>query len=447
MLASTYLTVLQRPSQPLELVCTRLQGWGCHINRCATAAELLASLASVRTDLVLIDVGAEASMALLAQLKADPETRHLPAIAATLDDPAAVAAYALALGADDIFALPVEDVELYTRVRALARLAALEVELRRRESVLATFGVRAGHDPRGVPAIDRTGILLIGPAGGDQVQVMSALGGAATAAYAETAGAALERLRREDLDVAIITAARESQEIEALCAAIRADGQLFDLPLLMIGGPDGFADAATPFHWGASDVLLQPFHPEVLRLRVNGWVRQQRLRRRLRGDLGDGAAPPTTDRLTRLYGHGFLHGYVDHLIAGGPGLPKLAVIGFAVARMGRINQTFGYAAGDRVLAQLGALLARAGRADDLPARFGDDRFCIVVNGAGGGEARAVADRIAAIVTQTPFAVGGGERIGIELRTGVAQLTHGDHAGSLIPRAFERMQIFGIREAS
>jgi two-component system, cell cycle response regulator len=446
MLASTYLTVLQSPSQPLELVCTRLHGWGCRITQCANSAELLASLAGARTDLVMIDVGAEDSMGLVARLKADPETRHLPTIATTLDDPAAVAAYALALGADDIFALPVEDAELYTRIRALSRLAMLEVELRRRESVLAAFGVRAWHDARGVPAVDRTGILLIGPAGGDQVQVMSALGGAATAAYAESAGAALERLRREDLDVAIITAARASHETEALCAAIRADAQLFDLPLLMIGRPEGFADRTTPFRWGASDVLFQPFHPEILRLRVNGWVRQQRLRRRLRGDLADGGAPPTTDRLTRLYGHGFLHGYVDHLIGYGTGLP-LAVVGFAVAKMGRINQTFGYAAGDRILAQLGGLLARAGRADDLPARFGGDRFCIVVNGAGAREARTVAERIAAIVTQTPFAVGGGESIGIELRAGVAELTHGDHAGSLIARAFERMQPLGLRQAS
>jgi diguanylate cyclase (GGDEF)-like protein len=306
--------------------------------------------------------------------------------------------------------------------------------------------VQASHGARGVPAIDRTGILLIGPAGGDQVQVMSALGGAATAAYAETAGAALERLRRGDLDVAVITAARDNQETEALCAAIRSDAQLFDLPLLMIGRPESFADRTTPFRWGASDVLFVPFHPEILRLRVNGWVRQQRLRRRLRGDLGDGGAPSTTDRLTRLYGHGFLHGYVDHLIGHGSGLP-LAVAGFAVARMGRINQAYGYAGGDRVLAQLGALLARAGRADDLPARFGGDRFCMVVSGAGGREARSVADRVATVVTQTPFAIGGGESIGIELRTGIAEVTHGDHAGSLVARAFERMQVFGLRQAS
>jgi two-component system, cell cycle response regulator len=405
---------------------------------------VFAALTTTRTDLVLIDMAAQDSMALMAQIKADPETRHLPLIAATKDDPAVVAAYALALGADDIFALPIEDAELYARIRALSRLASLEIELRRRDQVQAAFGVETSRPARGVPAIDRIGILLIGPAGGDQVQVMSALGGAATAAYAETADAALERLRRGDLDVAVITAARDTEETLQLCAVIRSDTQLFDLPVLMVGRPESFADRTTPFHWGVSDVLFQPFHPEILRLRVNGWVRQQRLRRRLRGDLDDGVVAPTTDRLTRLYGHGFVHGYVNQLIRHGA---ELAVVSFAVVKMDRINQAHGYAAGDRVLAQLGSLLARAGRAEDLPARYGGDRFCIVINGVSAQDARAIGERIAALVTQTAFDVGDGQAIGVELRIGVSVLGSGDHAGSLIDRAFDRMQAFGFRQAS
>ena len=446
MVSPTYLTVLKGSSPAFESVCACLKDWGCRITGCTTAAEVFTALTTSRTDLVLIDMGGADSMALMAQIKADPETRHLPLIAATMDDPAVVAAYALALGADDIFSLPIEDAELYARIRALSRLAALEIELRRRQLVQAAFGAGAWRPARGVPAIDRIGILLIGPAGGDQVQVMSALGGAATAAYAETADAALERLRRGDLDVAVITAARDTGETEHLCAAIRSEAQLFDLPVLMVGRPENFADRTTPFRWGVSDVLFQPFHPEILRLRVNGWVRQQRLRRRLRGDLGDGSVPATTDRLTRLYGHGFVHGYVNQLIRHGADL-ALAVVSFGVVKMDRINQAYGYAAGDRVLAQLGALLARAGRAEDLPARFGDDRFCIVINGASAQDARAVGERIAAMVTQTPLDIGDGQAVGVELRIGVSVLGSGDHAGSLIHRAFDRMQAFGFRQAS
>ena len=193
----------------------------------------------------------------------------------------------------------------------------------------------------------------------------------------------------------------------------------------MIGRAESFADRTTPFRWGASDVLFAPFHPEVLRLRVNGWVRQQRLRRRLRGDLYDNAAPPTTDRLTRLYGHGFLHGYVDHLI------------GHAACRSRSwASQSRGWAGSTRTSAMPPAIGCWPGSAPCWRARGGRTtcrRASATTASAWSSAAPAAArrapsaDRIATIVTQTPFAVGGGERIGIDLRIGIAQLSHGDDA--------------------
>lgn len=448
MVAPTRLVVLQRASRPLEGVCARLASWGCGLHHCASRSETLAALTQGGADIVMIDAAVQDGMSLVPELKAHAATRYLPVIAAATEDPAGVAAHALALGADDIFILPLEDTELFARIRALSRLAVMEVELRRREAVQAGFGVRPSHEAPAVPAIDRIGILLIGPAGGEQVQVMTALGGAASAAYAETAEGALERLRRDDLDVAIVTGGRDHHEVQSLAAAIRGDGVLFDLPLLLVAAADSFADRTLPFRWGLSDVLFQPFHPEVLRLRVHCWVRQQRLRRRLRGDVEGGALPPTTDRLTHLYAHGFLHAYVDHLIAQSQRLgTPLSVISFAIAQMRRVNQACGYAAGDRALAQLGLLLARTSRAEDLPARLGDDRFCLVLNGVPGREARGTAERIATLLTETPLALGQDQAVRLALRTGVAELDHGDDAAALIARAFDRVQLFGLRRAS
>ena len=280
-----------------------------------------------------------------------------------------------------------------------------------------------------MPAIDRIGILLIGPAGGDQIQVMTALGGAATAAYAETVESALERLRRDDLDVALITGSRDHDDLQRLCAAIRSDIALFDLPVLLIGRPDAFPDRALPFHWGVSDVLFQPFQPEVLRLRVQGWVRQQRLRRRLRGCLDSVQPPPTTDRLTRLFGHGFLHGYVEHLIAQNlRAQTPLAVASFDVAGMGQINRLHGYAVGDRVLAQIGAMIARISRAEDLPARLRDDRFCLVIDGASAAEAAGAGERIAEILTGLPVQTGAGQSLRLAMMTGIAELDAGRRRG-------------------
>ena len=56
-------------------------------------------------------------MALLTRIKTDPRSRCLPAVIATADEAAAVAAHALALAADDVFVLPIEDSELFARIR------------------------------------------------------------------------------------------------------------------------------------------------------------------------------------------------------------------------------------------------------------------------------------------------------------------------------------------
>ena len=120
-----------------------------------------------------VDAWVQDGLALLTRVKASPATRYLPIVIATADEPAAVVAHALALGADDVFVLPIADAELQARTRALARLAAIEIE-RRRDALLAHYGVPRIPESPGVPAIDRIGILLIGPAGGDQIQVLVA---------------------------------------------------------------------------------------------------------------------------------------------------------------------------------------------------------------------------------------------------------------------------------
>jgi two-component system cell cycle response regulator len=300
-----------------------------------------------------------------------------------------------------------------------------------------------------VPALDRLAILLIGQAGADQVQVMTALSGAATAAYAETTEGALERLRRDDIDVALITSGQGPVDLRQLCESIRNDPALFDLPVLIIAQPDQVDEPAQLFELGVSDVLLQPFQPEVLRLRVQGWVRQQRLRRRLRGHLEGGDPSAAVDRLSRLYAHGFLHAYVDHLIAENRpiGVP-LTVVGLAVGDMTLINRTLGYALGDRLLATVAAHVMRSARAEDLAARFGDDRFCVVFNGATAEEARAAAERLATILTQEPLELDDeGTTVWLPLLTGVAELAPDDDAASLLARSFAELQACELRRAS
>jgi predicted signal transduction protein with EAL and GGDEF domain len=60
----------------------------------------------------------------------------------------------------------------------------------------------------------------------------------------------------------------------------------------------------------------------------------------------------------------------------------------------QVNDRHGHAAGDDVLARLGALLREVLRDRDLIARYGGEEFVVVLRGAG-PRARDVAERIAA----------------------------------------------------
>jgi diguanylate cyclase (GGDEF)-like protein len=115
--------------------------------------------------------------------------------------------------------------------------------------------------------------------------------------------------------------------------------------------------------------------------------------------------------------------------------------------MGQINRRHGYAAGDRVLAAIGGVLARSLRAEDLPARLGGDRFCVVMNHAKAADALAAAERIATLLGHSAIALDDSRHIQVALKAGVAALAAGDDAAALIARAFERMDAFGLRQAS
>jgi GGDEF domain-containing protein len=70
-----------------------------------------------------------------------------------------------------------------------------------------------------------------------------------------------------------------------------------------------------------------------------------------------------------------------------------------------------------------------------------------MNQATAPDAGAAAERIGTLLSHTPIALDNGRHVQVTLKAGIAALAEGDDAATLIGRAFERMDVFGLRRAS
>jgi two-component system cell cycle response regulator len=102
-----------------------------------------------------------------------------------------------------------------------------------------------------------------------------------------------------------------------------------------------------------------------------------------------------------------------------------------------INDRYGHAAGDRVLAGLGALLQRQLRTPDLPARWGGEEFVVALPNTDGTGGRVVAERLRCAVEALVIEQDG-TGIAISASFGVASFRPGESLESLVDRADRAM---------
>jgi two-component system cell cycle response regulator len=165
-------------------------------------------------------------------------------------------------------------------------------------------------------------------------------------------------------------------------------------------------------------------------------VRQQRYRMSMLGVYREARHIMTSDGLTGLYTHGFLLEHLRAQIADAERGPKNLTIGvFDVKGMAVINSKYGYAAGDRLLRQIGGMIGGLARGEDLPARYGGEEFCVAMPDTPTDSASTAIHRIAGVVNQTEFAVFKvNEAVRVHLKTGYASLVGKETAEGLIQRA-------------
>ncbi|MDQ6830958.1 MAG: EAL domain-containing protein, partial [Gemmatimonadota bacterium] len=140
------------------------------------------------------------------------------------------------------------------------------------------------------------------------------------------------------------------------------------------------------------------------------------------------------DPLTNLANRALFRDRVEHALARTNREPHtVAVLFLDLDNFKTINDSFGHAAGDRLLVSAADRLQQCLRASDTAARLGGDEFAILIEDAPNSETvTQVAERIAAAL-QRPFVMGEGEMF-INVSIGIANTEGTENAEELLRNA-------------
>ena len=157
-----------------------------------------------------------------------------------------------------------------------------------------------------------------------------------------------------------------------VCRALKADSELYTIPIIFLSGSGTAEDKITGLDLGAVDYVTKPFDAFELRARVRAALRTKHLQdllvERARIDPLTGLANrgAFSDRLEQEWARTQRHG------------AALSLIICDVDRFKQLNDTRGHMAGDRALCEVAKALAGQCRQNDLPTRYGGDEFVIIV---------------------------------------------------------------------
>src|SRR6476646_1548189 len=125
-----------------------------------------------------------------------------------------------------------------------------------------------------------------------------------------------------------------------------------------------------------------------------------------------------TDSLTGLYNHRYFHERLRaELTRASRSHDSVAVLMFDLDDFKRVNDIYGHAQGDELLAELARVAAETVRGSDVVCRIGGEAFGVIMPSCAAGDAMGLADRLVDRVRRTVFEPTGRVTISIGVAEG------------------------------
>jgi two-component system cell cycle response regulator len=252
------------------------------------------------------------------------------------------------------------------------------------------------------------------------------------------AEAAIARCQAEPPDVALLDAALCHDGEDSLIAALKGDAEAYRTAVVLVERVDlDLETAVAALRGGVQDFLVEPVGDAELVARVEAAWRTKVLQEELVVQSRRLEALIFEDPLTGLANRRFILTQLGGLVSGARrhGRP-LSVAIVDIDHFKAVNDAYGHAAGDRVLAAVTAALRDRLRAEDQLGRLGGEEFLALLPDADADAAAIAADALRAEVARTSVGYEG-RTLGVTVSVGWAAW-EGEPAEELLRRADEAL---------
>lgn len=336
----------------------------------------------------------------------DPATADVPVIAMTAPDNLAARAAALAAGAADALSHPLDEQLLLARLRSLMResgQADLVEPVRR-----SMRGLRARPEERTTPAR----IALIAEdkslSAGWRRALVARLDDRLLLLHPEAALAETVGPRAPELFLIAADLAARSDGLR-LMSELRARPGSRDAAFCIALDDISRAEAAVALDLGADEVLplefTSPEQADEVALRIRLCLLRQARATAAREDLARRLRDAIIDPLTGLTNRRGALPRLEQIAQRAHRAGRdYAVLAIDLDHFKRVNDTYGHAAGDAVLAEVARRMARVLPSTCLTARMGGEEFVVALPEANRASAQTLAQLIRDQVSATPISV-------------------------------------------
>lgn len=210
----------------------------------------------------------------------------------------------------------------------------------------------------------------------EPVEVVCATGGRA----------GLERARIEKPDLVLLDLDMPDMSGFDVCRALKADPDLFTIPVVFLSGSSTAEDKIKGLDLGAVDYVTKPFDAFELRARVRAALRTKRIQDLL---IKHAHIDPLTGLPNRRALMERLHQEWARMTRADG---RLSFIMADVDHFKKVNDAYGHNVGDRLLQEVARAIASQCRAADFPGRYGGEEFAIIVPDEAASETAHLAER-------------------------------------------------------